>query len=180
MRRAQGPKSGQSASLVPDPTPPTYLRYITTLCQLQTQCCRVHLEAARGERSHTPSDWRLLASPSKTQTLKQILTPDKWGWTAAQAFLSFFSFFFVFFFLRSPCHPPTHHIILVSSLLFLAFYPRQCPLSRRGTCRPRLSTPLRCVSPGAPRARSLSMESTRDTRWALPFCEVVPSSGQRQ
>lgn len=77
MRRAQGPKSGQSASLMHNLTPPAYPRYITTLCQLQTKRCRVHLQAARGERSHTGSDWRLLASPSETQTLKWILTPDK-------------------------------------------------------------------------------------------------------
>lgn len=53
----------------------------------------------------------------------------------------------------------------------------QCPLCHQEMYKPSLSTPPRCVSPGAPRALSLSMESTRDIRWArrrsVSWCTLV-------
>lgn len=69
---------------------------------------------------------------------------------------------------------PLSHYSHFSSLSHLD----QCPLCHQETCKPRLSTPLRCVLPGVPRALSLSMESTRDIRWAAPLCQLVHSSGQ--
>lgn len=46
-------------------SPTVFLCYITTRCQLQRKCCRVHLEAARGNRSHTRFDWHVLTSPNE-------------------------------------------------------------------------------------------------------------------
>lgn len=64
-------------------------------------------------------------------------------------------------------------------LMFFFLLPLdQCPLCHQEMYKPRLSTPLLCALPGLPRARSLSMESTRDIRWAAPFCKLVHSGGQ--
>lgn len=50
--------------------------YIRVACSHQTNCCRVHLEAAWGERSHTRFDWHVLTSPNEPPKKKRKLHPD--------------------------------------------------------------------------------------------------------
>lgn len=81
------------------------------------------------------------------------------------------------------CLPPLSLYLNLSLclhlLMFFFLLPLdQCPLCHQEMYKPRLSTPLLCALPGLPRARSLSMESTRDIRWAAPFCKLVHSGGQ--
>lgn len=164
-------KSGQSASLMRD-SPTVFLCYIRTRCQLQTKRCRVHLEAARGSRSHTRFDWHVLTSPNEPNFKADSHAVNQ-GRTACTSFLPF------------PSIPISSPLSPVSLPVCLGPPPptrlprHQCPLSRQETCKPRPSTQPRCVLPGVPPALSLSMESTRDIRWAVPFCQVVHSSGQR-
>lgn len=150
--------------------------YIRVACSHQTNCCRVHLEAAWGERSHTRFDWHVLTSPNEPPKKKRKLHPD--SHTVNQAGLKVpVVHFQVLFRLLS-------HLALsffFSPTLSVSFFSLppldQCPLCHQEMYKPSLSTPPRCVSPGAPRALSLSMESTRDIRWArrrsVSWCTLV-------
>lgn len=76
-------------------------------------------------------------------------------------------------------HPSSYFSIFL--VFFFSFLPLdQCPLCHQEMYKLSLSTPPRCVLPGAPLAHNLSMESTRDIRWTAPLCQLVLSSGQRQ
>lgn len=71
-------------------SPTVFLCYIRTRCQLQTKCCRVHLEAARGNRSHTRFDWHVLTSPNEPN-FKANSQAENQGPTACTSFLPFTS-----------------------------------------------------------------------------------------
>lgn len=58
-------------------SPAVFRCYIRTHCSLQTKCCRVHLEAAWGNRSSAQFDWHVLTSPNEPKIFfKNLLQPD--------------------------------------------------------------------------------------------------------
>lgn len=144
--------SGHSASLMRGSST-VFRYYIRIYYSLQTKCCRVHLEAAWGNHCYAPFDWHVLTSPNEPELNERKKNAG-------------------------------YSDILSHHYSFLLFFPHplpldQCPLCHQEMCKLRLSTPPQSVLPGVPQALSLSMESTRDTRWVAPFCQLVHSSGRR-
>lgn len=154
--------------------------YIRVACSHQTNCCRVHLEAAWGERSHTRFDWHVLTSPNEPPKKKRKLHPD--SHTVNQAGLKV---------------PVVHFQILFRLLshLALSFFFFSHPLCLFFLSPSSGSVPT--VPPGNVQAEPVNSTTVRFT-WSAPspqfinginqgykvspapFCQLVHSSGRRQ
>lgn len=163
--------TGQSASLMCG-SPTVFRCYIRMACSLQTNRCRVHLEAARGKHSHTCFDWRVLTSLNEPKVKKKMLQPyshalNESGLKGLVVNFLYLSHQYSLSLLSlSVClylHLSSSFTLFL--VLFFLFLPLdQCPLCHQEMYKLRLSTPPLCVLPGAPQAHSLSMVSTRDIR----------------
>lgn len=154
--------------------------YIRVACSHQTNCCRVHLEAAWGERSHTRFDWHVLTSPNEPPKKKRKLHPD--SHTVNQAGLKV---------------PVVHFQVLFRLLshLALSFFFFSHPLLLFFLSPSSGSVPT--VPPGNVQAEPVNSTTVRFT-WSAPspqfinginqgykvspapFCQLVHSSGRRQ
>lgn len=154
--------------------------YIRVACSHQTNCCRVHLEAAWGERSHTRFDWHVLTSPNEPPKKKRKLHPD--SHTVNQAGLKV---------------PVVHFQVLFRLLshLALSVFFFSHPLCLFFLSPSSGSVPT--VPPGNVQAEPVNSTTVRFT-WSAPspqfinginqgykvspapFCQLVHSSGRRQ
>lgn len=154
--------------------------YIRVACSHQTNCCRVHLEAAWGERSHTRFDWHVLTSPNEPPKKKRKLHPD--SHTVNQAGLKV---------------PVVHFQVLFRLLSHLAlsvfFFSHPLCLFLLSPSSGSVPT----VPPGNVQAEPVNSTTVRFT-WSAPspqfinginqgykvspapFCQLVHSSGRRQ
>lgn len=153
---------------------------IRVACSHQTNCCRVHLEAAWGERSHTRFDWHVLTSPNEPPKKKRKLHPD--SHTVNQAGLKV---------------PVVHFQVLFRLLshLALSVFFFSHPLCLFFLSPSSGSVPT--VPPGNVQAEPVNSTTVRFT-WSAPspqfinginqgykvspapFCQLVHSSGRRQ
>ena len=154
--------------------------YIRVACSHQTNRCRVHLEAAWGERSHTRFDWHVLTSPNEPPKKKKQLHPD--SHTVNQAGLKV---------------PAVHFQVLFRLLshLALSLFFFSHPLCLFFLSPSSGSVPT--VPPGNVQAEPVNSTTVRFT-WSAPspqfinginqgykvspapFCRLVHSSGRRQ
>lgn len=130
----------QSASLICD-TPTVFRCYIRIACSLQTNCCRVHLEAAWGNRSHTQFDWHALTSPNEPKIIiknaSAWFSPSKQGWSES-ACCTLSSFFLLYL------------------ITILSFSPSLCPSA--------------CTSPSLPLSLSLCLSVFFSFLWISAHC----------
>lgn len=145
-------KSGQSASLMRD-SPAVFLCYIRTQCQLQTKCCRVHLEAAPGNRSHTRFDWHVLTSPNEPNFKADSHAVNRAG-LLAQAF-----------YLLLPYQSHRHCLLFLSLFLW-------GPLPH-----PPSSASVPTVPPGNVQAEAVNSTTVRFT-WSAPSPQFINGINQ--